>query len=166
MYIIEKYYHKIKFILLEYKNTLELDSKYMSEYLNTCGKNINDKLADKPLNNEEINIEKKIHTNTNIKNLYKNLARKLHPDKNSNTYNEFIEISKAYEEEDFLTLFIYGYENKQINTLDKNIIDLLDTEIVNIENMITNIKNKIHWQWANSNDLEKIFLNEYINNQL
>ena len=166
MYIIEKYYHKIKFILLEYKNTLELDNKYMSEYLNNCGKNINDKLADKPLNNKEINSEKKIHTNTNIKNLYKNLARKLHPDKNSNTYNEFIEISKAYEEEDFLTLFIYSYENKQINTLDKNIIDLLDTEIINIENMITNIKNKIHWQWANSNDLEKIFINEYVNNQL
>ena len=38
MSLIDKFYHEIKYILLEYNSTLDLDIKYMSEYLKECGK--------------------------------------------------------------------------------------------------------------------------------
>ena len=31
---------------------------------------------------------------------------------------------------------------------------------------MNNIKNKIHWKWVNSNDLEKKIINNYIKSQL
>lgn len=172
MFIIDKYYHKVKFILLEYKNILDLDNNYITQYLNSCGNELNNTLVEnynnKLLNNEEIQINKKKHNNP-IKILYKNLARKLHPDKNNNKSDEFIEINKAYENNDFLTLFIYSYENKYYNNninIDKELISLLDYEIKKIEDEINIIKNKVHWKWANTNDdLEKEIIHNFIKTQ-
>lgn len=172
MCIIDKYYHKIKFILLEYKNILDLDNSYITQYLNTCGNELNNTLVEnynnRLLYNEEIQINKKKHSNP-IKILYKNLARKLHPDKNCNKSDEFIKINKAYENNDFLTLFILSYENKYYTnvTIDTELISLLDNEIKKIEDEINTIKNKIHWKWINANnDLEKEIIHNYIKTQI
>ncbi len=174
MCIIDKYYHKVKFILLEYKNIQDLDNSYITQYLNTCGNELNNTLVEnynnKLLHNEEIQINKKKHNNP-IKTLYKNLARKLHPDKNNNKSDEFIEINKAYENDDFLTLFIHSYENQyysNVNTdIDTELILLLDNEIKKIEDEINTIKNKIHWKWINANnDLEKELIHNYIKTQI
>ena len=170
MSLINKYYFKIKYLLLEYDNILELDNKYMREYLNKCGDQIENKLFDNNLVNtlesELISSEEKIIDN--IKLLYKNLAKKLHPDKNNNDSKKFIIINEAYKKKDFLTLFIYSYENKfyNKNNINEELILNLDNEINKKEKDIDNIKNKIHWKWANSNDLEKEIINDYIKCQL
>ena len=166
MSLINKYYFKIKYLLLEYDNILELDNKYMREYLNKCGDQIENKLFDNNLVNtlesELIPSEEKFIDN--IKLLYKNLAKKLHPDKNNNDSKKFIIINEAYKKKDFLTLFIYSYENKfyNKNNINEELILNLDNEINKKEKDIDNIKNKIHWKWANSNDLEKEIINDYI----
>ena len=41
MELYDKYYHKIKYILLEYNNTKNLDSYYMSKYLSESNTNLN-----------------------------------------------------------------------------------------------------------------------------
>ena len=170
MSLINKYYFKIKYLLLEYDNILELDNKYMREYLNKCGDQIENKLFDNNLVNtlesELISSEEKFIDN--IKLLYKNLARKLHPDKNNNDSKKFIIINEAYKKKDILTLFIYSYENKfyNKNNINEELILNLDNEINKKEKDIDNIKNKIHWKWANSNDLEKEIINDYIKCQL
>lgn len=170
MSLINKYYFKIKYLLLEYNNILELDNKYMIEYLNKCGdqlennlvdNNLVDSLDNKSMSDEDISIN-------NIRLLYKNLAKKFHPDKNNNDSKKFIIINEAYKKNDFLTLFVYSYENKFYHkeNINEELILNLDNEINKKEKEINSIKNKIHWKWANSNDLEKEIINNYIKSQL
>ena len=170
MTIITKYYHKIKYLLLEYNNTLELDNTYMMQYLNFYGEELNNNIMNNYniLKNDVLEIDKTVQNNT-IKMLYKNLARKYHPDKNNNKNDEFIKINKAYETNDFLTLFIYSYECNFYNNEKINIelIDIIEEEIKKKENEINSIKNKVHWQWVSSNnDLEKELIHNYIKTQL
>lgn len=172
MSLINKYYFKVKYLLLEYNNILELDNKYMIEYLNNCGDELESNLIDTNLINNNILDNKSVlnedNNSNNIKLLYKNLAKKFHPDKNNNDSNKFIIINEAYKNNDFLTLFIYSYENKfyNKNNINKELILYLDDEIDKKEKKIDSIKNKIHWKWANSNDLEKEIINNYIKSQL
>lgn len=172
MSLINKYYFKIKYLLLEYNNILELDNKYMMEYLNNCGDELKGNLIDTNLINNNILDNKSIlnedNNSNNIKLLYKNLAKKFHPDKNNNDSNKFIIINEAYKSNDFLTLFIYSYENKfyNKNNINEELILYLDDAIDKKEKKMNNIKNKIHWKWVNSNDLEKEILSNYIKSQI
>ena len=172
MCIITKYYHKIKYLLIEYSNTLELDNKYMIQYLNNCGNELNNILIDNYnntlLEKDTLEINKIIQNNIN-KTLYKNLARKFHPDKNNNKSDEFIRINKAYEKNDFLTLFIYSYENNYYDNIKVNeeYITNIENEIKKKEEEINTIKNRIHWKWVSTdNDLEKEIIHNYIKTQL
>ena len=78
---------------------------------------------------------------------------------------EFIEISKAYETNDFIKLFMLCYENKIEIELTKKEIELIEKEIKNKEEEIRKIKEQIHWKWIEcANDLEKELLKQYVNN--
>jgi hypothetical protein len=173
MSLIDKYYYKIKYLILEFNNILELDSKYMSMYLNNCANDLhnNNLLEDK--NNSENNENSETNYegvyNSNIKTLYKNLAKKFHPDKNKNQSKEFIIINEAYKKNDLLTLFIYSYENNFYNkeNITHELFNYLNNEIDKKEKKINEIKNKPYWHWVNSNDdLEKELINNYIKSQL
>ena len=199
--MIEKYYHKIKYLLLEYKNTLDLDSKYMNEFLQKYGKDLHIEEENIAENNMESLSEETIkidtiqqqqqpeqheqqqqqisNTDINIcpkilekiaKIFYRPLAKLLHPDKNNNKSDEFIELNTAYHASDYLTLFLFYYEKKlELNTkitISVDIVNLLEKEINKKENEINNIKNKIHWKWIHSNELEKEFIHEYVKQQL
>ena len=172
MCLITKYYHKIKYLLIEYKNILDLDNTYMIKYLNQCGNQLNNKLVNdynnSLLEKDILEINKIIHNNT-IKNLYKNLARKFHPDKNNSKSDTFIKINKAYETNDFLTLFIYSYESKYYDhfKIDEEYIIIIENEIKKKEDEMNNIKNKIHWKWVSTdNELEKQIIEDYIKTQI
>ena len=53
MSLIDKYYYKIKYLILEFNNTIELDNKYMTEYLNSCANDLhNSNLLEDKNNNE------------------------------------------------------------------------------------------------------------------
>ena len=169
MSLIDKYYHKIKYILLEFNNILELDNKYMNEYLNSCSNQLDINL----INNSDIFEKSEIVTNENIdnniiKSLYKKLAKKCHPDKNKNKEKDFIIINEAYKTNDILTLFIYSYENKLYNNdISDDFIIMLDEQIKKKENEINDIKNKAYWKWVESNnELEKELINSYIKSKL
>jgi len=172
MFLIDKFYHEIKYILLEYNSTLDLDIQYMSEYLKQCGKDLNitnnDLVKEYNKNmfkNNEIPYAKNVSDNIS-KLFYKPLAKKLHPDKNNNNSEEFIKINKAYEKNDYLTLFIYYYEKKIDIKITNDIISHIKQKIVEKKQEIENIKKKIHWKWALSNDIEKVFIQEYVKNQI
>lgn len=172
MFLIDKFYHEIKYILLEYNSTVDLDIQYMSEYLKQCGKNLNitnnDLVKEYNKNmfkNNEIEYDKNVSDNIS-KLFYKPLAKKLHPDKNNNNAEEFIKINKAYEKNDYLTLFIYYYEKQIKLNISNEIISLLKKKIVEKKEEIETIRNKIHWKWALSNDIEKKNIEEYICSQI
>ena len=172
MELYDKYYHKVKYILLEFNNTKNLDSYYMSKYLSESNNSLNlsnNELVNnynaKILENEELQINKNINSELS-KMFYKPLAKLLHPDKNNNESDDFIKLNKAYMNNDYLTLFLFYYEKKIKINLASNIIEILDNEIQNKENEINSIKNKIHWKWNLSNSQEKELIEQYIKSQL
>tara|TARA_B100001175_G_scaffold296824_1_gene286061 strand:- start:87 stop:605 length:519 start_codon:yes stop_codon:yes gene_type:complete len=172
MSTIDKYYHKIKYLILEYDNILLQDIQYMNDYLKYYGNDLNinnnnlvDKYNTELLKNDEIFYDK-TEIDSISKLFYKPLAKLLHPDKNNNKSEEFIKINKAYEKNDYLTLFIYYYESKIDIKISNDIISHIKQKIVEKKQEIENIKKKIHWKWALSNDIEKVFIQEYVKNQI
>ena len=172
MSTIDKYYHKIKYLILEYDNILLQDIQYMNDYLKYYGNDLNinnnnlvDKYNTELLKNDEIFYDK-TEIDSISKLFYKPLAKLLHPDKNNNKSDEFIKINKAYEKNDYLTLFLFYYEKKINIKITNDILNIIKNEIEKKENEINSIKNKIHWQWASSNDVEKELIHEYIKNNL
>ena len=172
MSTIDKYYHKIKYLILEYDNILLQDIQYMNDYLKYYGNDLNinnnnlvDKYNTELLKNDEIFYDK-TEIDSISKLFYKPLAKLLHPDKNNNKSEEFIKINKAYEKNDYLTLFIYYYESKIDIKISNDIISHIKQKIVEKKQEIENIKKKIHWKWALSNDIEKEFIQEYVKNQI
>ena len=119
MNIINKLYNKIVKLNLEYDNILELDKLYMEIFLkeneNIINNNINDDLNNNidfmnNIMNNEINEEKNICKDRKCIKLYRKLAKLIHPDKNKKHKDLFIKINKAYNKNDYIILFMYGYE--------------------------------------------------------
>lgn len=174
---IKEYYNKIKNINNEYDNTLELDKIYMNLFLqdNNHIFNKNQDISNLENNNLSYNNEDLFNNNNNHNNikdvkcikLYRKLAKILHPDKNINHKDIFIKMSKAYQNNDYITLFMYGYEFYIIINLNSEEINTINKEINNKINLINEIKNKIHWQWAMcENNLERELLKSHIHNNI
>jgi len=167
----ENFYNKLKLLLLEYEDILKLDGEYMKIFLDECISNLNLNNNDFENNNKNVfneNDEKEIeninHSFYCIQ-LYRKLAKILHPDRNKNTYDEFIKMSRAYENDDFITLFILSYENSINVNLSHEEIELLNNHIEKKQNEILEIRNKVHWKWVFAdNELEKHCIKEHILN--
>ena len=80
--------------------------------------------------------------------------------------NDFIKLNSAYESNDYLTLFLFYYENKIDVDITDEIIKILDIEIQKKMQEIQKIKNTIYWQWNNSDDMQKQLIQEFVKTQL
>ena len=167
----DNFYHQLKLLLLEYEDIIKLDEDYMKIFLDECISSLNLNNNDFENNNKsffnengEKELENVSHSFYCIQ-LYRKLAKLLHPDRNKNTHDDFIKMSKAYEKDDFITLFILSYENNINIHLSHEEIELLNNHIEKKQNEILEIKNKIHWKWVLAdNDLEKHCIKEHIIN--
>ncbi len=184
MSIIDTYYQKIKSLIDDYNNILKLDNEYMVEYLNKCGKDLNVKnpetineinelknkntqnMTNSQFVNDEIYCSKTIADSIS-KLFYKPLAKLLHPDKKQNSNSDdFIKLNTAYEQKDYLTLFLFHYENKVNIDITEEIIKILDMEIQKKIQEIATIQKRIYWQWNISDDNQKKIIEEFVKHQL
>jgi len=159
--VIDKIYFQIKYLLLEYDEIMEIDKEYMSTFLEECIEALKLKTDDFEDTNKNIGENDtisgcdKTDKNTIVKELYKKLAKKLHPDKNKSTEEEFLKVSKAYETEDIITLFLMSYENNiNIDKLTEETLGYIKEKIKQKEEEINAIKSAIHWQWNETTDQE------------
>ena len=112
---IKEFYNKIVSLNKEYENILELDKLYMEMFLKD-NQNILNNDTDNDINfinnsmNDEIPDCKNIFKDRKCIKLYRKLAKILHPDKNEKHKDLFIKMNKAYNNNEYIILFMYGYE--------------------------------------------------------
>lgn len=169
---IKEFYNKIVSLNKEYENILELDKLYMEMFLKD-NQNILNNDTDNDINfinnsmNDEIPDCKNIFKDRKCIKLYRKLAKILHPDKNEKHKDLFIKMNKAYNNNEYIILFMYGYEFNVIDTLNEEEIVTINQEIEKKQKLIEDIINKIHWKWANcNNSIEKEILKTHIANNL
>ena len=166
------------------KNANISDNEYMTEYLHKCGKDLHVKnpetinemnelknkytqnMSSSQFVNDEIYCSKSIADSIS-KLFYKPLAKLLHPDKKQNSNSDdFIKLNTAYEQKDYLTLFLFHYENKVNIDITEEIIKILDMEIQKKIQEIATIQKRIYWQWNISDDNQKKLIEEFVKHQL
>jgi enoyl reductase-like protein len=101
--------------------------------------------------------EKSKELNSELKKLYRNIAKTTHPDKVSNNrlndlYNE---ATIAYDEFDIITLYKVSSELNIEFEFDDDFIDSVKSKIDNIKNSANMLENTYTFKWINSNDEER-----------
>ena len=144
---VKKLSYRYNYLKLELEEIENLIEKYINEWNTTFGKYfVEDKvelcqnietgeLRDSPPNVEEKKKKRKTQPKK-IKELYRKLSSKLHPDKGG-TAEEFNELKKAYEEGDILQLVSLGAENNIETNIDEEDLILLENTISNLEKKIS-----------------------------
>ena len=192
---IKRYLSQYEYLANEYEETQYLFEKYKKIFYSECSQNLINNKNKEDLNNnkneylrDKINeIDTEIDKDSNkdsyihkiISKVYKKLCLKTHPDKSSLYNTEFEEISKAYNNKDFLQLLLlsrklnididyilneYHNNSDEVTMLNNNdfndYTEIFEESIKKLNEKIANIKTTLAWNWALSNDDQKIKLRE------
>jgi len=155
----KKWIHKYKYLKYELDETKDLKEKYQQDF--------NSKFTFKDKQDPEIVIPKediiksppKKEKDKEIKNLYKKLSKKLHPDKGGNE-DEFKELNSFYKDDNILEMAIKAEEldieipNSDSFFSDDNFEKLCN----NLEEKASFMKSTLAWKWALATEEEKKIL--------
>ena len=145
----KKWVYKYKYLKYELNETEELKDKYQKDF--------NSKFTFKDKKDPEVVIPKedelkpnpKKEKNKEIKDLYKKLSKKLHPDKGGNE-EDFKEISELYSEENILGMYLKAEElGVELEESDlENIEETFDKScsIISEKNLLKH--QTLAWVWA------------------
>ena len=155
----KKWVHKYKYLKYELDETKDLKEKYQQDF--------NSKFTFKDKKDPEVIIPKediiesspKKQKNKEVKELYKKLSKKLHPDKGGNE-DEFKELNSFYKDENILEMAIKAEEldieipNNNEFFSDDNFEKLCN----NLEKKSNHIKNTLAWKWSLATEEERKIL--------
>tara|TARA_B100001564_G_C20583910_1_gene644515 strand:+ start:371 stop:1063 length:693 start_codon:yes stop_codon:yes gene_type:complete len=99
---------------------------------------------------------------TKVKNLYKKLAAKTHPDKLKDGHKVFQSVKEAYEKQDLSKMLELAGEFGINYDLDKNDERILDKNIKRLVSEIEEIKGTIGWLWGKGNKDQRLFCVERV----
>tara|TARA_R110000782_G_C14515602_1_gene380457 strand:+ start:32 stop:553 length:522 start_codon:yes stop_codon:yes gene_type:complete len=152
----KKWIYKYKYLKYDFDETKELKEKFQQDF--------NSKFEFKNKKEDEVIIPKedevdsppKKQKNKKIKELYKKLSKKLHPDKGGSE-EDFNELNKFYESENILEMAIKSEElNLEIENIDEYFTDDSFSSLCsNLEEQTSFIKNTLAWKWAIATEEEK-----------
>jgi len=91
-----------------------------------------------------------------VKNLYKKLAAKLHPDRGG-TDESFQKLNNAYQSQNLASMLSYAGEYDIDYELDNNDEVILQKNLNQIEEEISRIKGTIGWLWGTGNKKDRLF---------
>ena len=92
-----------------------------------------------------------------VKNLYKRLAAKTHPDKLGGKHEKFQSVKEAYEKQDLAKMLQLAAEYDVNYKLDDRDEAILGKNLADIENEIDRIKSTIGWLWGKGDKNQRMF---------
>mgnify|MGYP003116832159 FL=1 len=107
-------------------------------------------LKNKTLENERKteNTSEKKKTNKDVKMLYRKIASKIHPDKNTNTNELFTRAAEAYSNNDIGDLLeIAAASDIKVDNLSEDTVNDLKENIKNNQELIEEAKKTTGWAW-------------------
>ena len=90
-----------------------------------------------------------------LKNLYKKLSLKTHPDKNNGDDSIFKIVLHAYKNKNILKLINIANQFNISIEYDDNMITYIEDNILNIEKKIDELQHHLCWLWCNANNDDK-----------
>lgn len=170
---LRKLKYKSKYIDLEFEETSEILAKARKEWVEAiaeyCKKNKveNPLTTEKGKQKESTKQEEIVFSSSQIKDLYRKIALKTHPDKLTD-YNEeevkkrseiYTKAAKAKKNKDVDAMLKIATE-LEIDTanLDMRCIDLLDKQLQEKEVEANKMRTDIAWQWYHSGDFKRNFI--------
>lgn len=107
----------------------------------------------------EINIEEiqTQHKDPKLKNIYRNIVKKTHPDKiDDNKLNEiYLQSTKFYEQNDLLSLYRICDKLNINYDLEENDYFLLQSKISELREKVKFLESTFTWMWINSQESQK-----------
>jgi hypothetical protein len=115
---------------------------------------------------EQIDI-KRVETDSNIKNLYRQIVKKTHPDKVSNLESIYIEATKAYETHDISTILQISWDLEiPFEMTDEYRNEIID-KINDLKSKREFLENSLTYKWLKADDRSKqLIIVEYLKNKM
>ena len=164
---LKKYCAKYEYLETELTETTYLFEEYNKEFIkecyniepeqkNTVKTNPVSNLEEEPLNVDDIVAEEETELDKTLKQLYRKLSLKTHPDKPSGDREAFEEVKSAYNNKNALKLIIMAIKyNMPMNELDDNVIEMFEKNIKEMDDKIQNYKKTLAWNWASASETQK-----------
>tara|TARA_B110000305_G_scaffold36970_1_gene37211 strand:- start:154 stop:675 length:522 start_codon:yes stop_codon:yes gene_type:complete len=155
----KKWIYKYKYLKYEFDETKELRDKYIKDFNSKF--TFKDKKEDIVIipKEDELASPPKKAKNKKVKELYKKLSKKLHPDKGGNE-KDFNELNELYETENILEMAIKAEElNIEVKNINEYFTDdSFSSLCYNLEEQTSFIKTTLAWKWAVATEEERKIL--------
>jgi len=151
---------EISALVLELEEAEELDIEYSKKFSEDFKDELKykaallDEIENAPTEEENISKSKKSEPHDFIKTLYREIAKKTHPDRFGDEYqDQFKTASVAYEEEEWLTLLMIAADlSINMPLFDQDAQQIISKEIEHKRRLLEKKKESLVWAWASSDD--------------
>jgi capsular polysaccharide biosynthesis protein len=148
---LKKLIYQYRYLKLEESDISEEHSKLVSKFESDFSEYI-PKTEPKP---QKQKVTKKESVDNNVKKIYKDIAKQLHPDKGGDE-EQFKELNERYKSNDLLGVIDYAVENDIQIELDESDTHQLVDSIENLETKIQDLKGTLAYVWEYGNQIERL----------
>ena len=148
---LKKLIYQYRYLKLEESDISEEHSKLVSKFESDFSEYI-PKPEPKP---QKQGVTKKESVYNNVKKIYKDIAKQLHPDKGGDE-EQFKELNERYKSNDLLGVIDYAVENNIEIELDESDTHQLVDSIENLETKIQDLKGTLAYVWEYGNQIQRL----------
>jgi|TARA_B100001093_G_scaffold506645_1_gene565926 hypothetical protein len=148
---LKKLIYQYRYLKLEESDISEEHSKLVSKFESDFSEYI-PKPEPKP---QKQGVTKKESVDNNVKKIYKDIAKQLHPDKGGDE-EQFKELNERYKSNDLLGVIDYAVENNIEIELDESDTHQLVDSIENLETKIQDLKGTLAYVWEYGNQIQRL----------
>lgn len=148
---LKKLIYQYRYLKLEESDISEEHSKLVSKFESDFSEYI-PKTEPQP---QKQKVTKKESVDNNVKKIYKDIAKQLHPDKGGDE-EQFKELNERYKSNDLLGVIDYAVENNIEIELDESDTHQLADSIENLETKIQDLKGTLAYVWEYGNQIQRL----------